>query len=253
MAEQRTASLVVCIDATSLAVLQLSREGASRWAWPDSSPLRPTGKPGPARKAALDRSRRELEAEAVAEFAEAGGGTSAESLAWRQVFVRRRLALVVSGALGALSGVAAPEPESATAALTRKKDAPEHGDAEGVRRFLAAQAEQSALADRRCARGRPRRLVASAARPLQGGRCCWEVAPNPNTPNPNPSRSRSTHPHPIPSLSPSPSPSTIRSRTRVPAPRHLPRRRRHTRTGYAEPPPSRAGRSSVSWSTISRP
>ena len=167
--------VVVCIDATSLAVLQLSREGASRWAWPDSSPLRPTGKPRPARNAALDRSRRELEAEAAAEFAEAGGGTSAASLAWRQVFVRRRLALVVSGALGALSGVAAPEPESATAALTRKKDAPEHGDAEGVRRFLAAQAEQSALADRRCARGRPRRLVAAAARPVQGGRCCWEA------------------------------------------------------------------------------
>ena len=185
---------VVCIDATSLAVLQLSREGASRWAWTDSAPLRPTGKPGPARKASLDRSRRELEAEAVAEFAEAGGGTSAESLAWRRVFVRRRLALVVSGALGALSGVAAPEPEpgSGTAALSRKKDAPDHEDAEGVRRFLAAQAEQSALAERRCARGRPRRLVASAARPLQGGRCCWEVTPDPNPkpPNPNPSRRR---------------------------------------------------------------
>ena len=93
------APVVVCIDATSLAVLQLSREGASRWAWPDSSPLRPPGKPRPARNAALDRSRRELEAEAAAEFAEAGGGTSAASLAWRQVFVRRRLALVVSGAL----------------------------------------------------------------------------------------------------------------------------------------------------------
>ena len=158
------APVVVCIDATSLAVLQLSREGASRWAWPDSSPLRPPGKPRPARNAALDRSRRELEAEAAAEFAEAGGGSSAASLAWRQVFVRRRLALVVSGAIGALSGMAPPEPERGTAALTRKKDAPEHGDAEGVRRFLAAQAEQSALADRRCARGRPRQLVAAAAR-----------------------------------------------------------------------------------------
>ena len=128
MADEVAAPVVVCIDATSLAVLQLSREGASRWAWPDASPLRPTGKPGTARKAALDRSRRELEAEAAAEFAEAGGGTSAESLAWRRVFVHRRLARVVSGALGALSGVAAPEPEpgSGTAALSRKKDAPGH-------------------------------------------------------------------------------------------------------------------------------
>ena len=109
MFDEGGAPVVVCIDATSLAVLQLSREGASRWAWPDSSlpdssPLRPPGKPRPARNTALDRSRRELEAEAAAEFAEAGGGSSAASLAWRQVFVRRRLALVVSGALGALSG-----------------------------------------------------------------------------------------------------------------------------------------------------
>ena len=162
------APVVVCIDATSLAVLQLSREGASRWAWPDSSPLRPPGKPRPARNAALDRSRRELEAEAAAEFAEAGGGSSAASLAWRQVFVRRRLALVVSGALGALSGVAAPEPESGTAALTRKKDAPEHGDAEGVRRFLAAQAEQSALA--LTLTGPPQRRAGVAGRERSGDR-----------------------------------------------------------------------------------
>ena len=80
MFDERAAPVVVCIDATSLAVLQLSREGASRWAWPDSSwpdssPLRPPGKPRPARSTALDRSRRELEAEAAAEFAEAGGGS----------------------------------------------------------------------------------------------------------------------------------------------------------------------------------
>ena len=176
MSEDRTP--VVCVDATSLAVLQLSREGASRWVWSDASLPRPTGKPRPASKAALDRSRRELEAEAATEFAEAGGesaGRGAESLAWSQAFVRRRLALVVSGALGALSGVAAPEPEAATNALTRKKDAPDHSDAEGVRRFLAAQTEQNALAERRCGRGRPRRLVASAARPLPGGHCCWEA------------------------------------------------------------------------------
>ena len=169
---------VACIDATSLVVLHLSREGASCWAWSDPSQLRPTGKPRPASKAALDRSRRELESEAAAEFAEAGGesaGRGAESLAWSQAFVRRRLALVVSGALGALAGVAAPEPEAATNALTRKKDAPDHSDVEGVRRFLAAQAEQNALAERRCGRGRPRRLVASAARPLLGGQCCWEA------------------------------------------------------------------------------
>lgn len=175
MSEDRTP--VVCVDATSLAVLQLSREGASRWVWSDASLPRPTGKPRPASKAALDRSRRELEAEAATEFAEAGGesaGRGAESLAWSQAFVRRRLALVVSGALGALSGVA-PEPEAATNALTRKKDAPDHSDAEGVRRFLAAQTEQNALAERRCGRGRPRRLVASAARPLPGGHCCWEA------------------------------------------------------------------------------
>ena len=176
MSEDRTP--VVCVDATSLAVLQLSREGASRWVWPGPSLPRPTGKPRPASKAALDRSRRELEAEAATEFAEAGGesaGRGAESLAWSQAFVRRRLALVVSGALGALSGVAAPEPEAATHALTRKKDAPDHSDAEGVRRFLAAQTEQNALAERRCGRGRSRRLVASAKAALPGGHCTWEA------------------------------------------------------------------------------
>ena len=176
MSEDRAA--VLCIDDTSLAVLQLSREGVSSWAWPNPSLPRPTGRPRPASKAALDRSRRELESEAAAEFAEAGGesaGRGAESLAWSRAFVRRRVALVVSGALGALSGVAAPEAGAATNALTRKKDAPDHSDAEGVRRFLAAQTEQNALAKRRCGRGRPRRLVASAARPLPGGHCTWEA------------------------------------------------------------------------------
>ena len=134
----------VCVDATSLVVLQLSLEGASSWAWPAPSLLRSASKARPTSKAAFDRSRQELEGEAAAEFSEAGGesaGRGAESAAWRRVFVRRRLALVVSGALGALAGQA-PEREADANALTRKKDAPDHSDAEGVRRFLAAQAEQ---------------------------------------------------------------------------------------------------------------
>ena len=167
----------VCVDATSLVVLQLSLEGASSWAWPAPSLLRSASKARPTSKAAFDRSRQELEGEAAAEFSEAGGesaGRGAESAAWRRVFVRRRLALVVSGALGALAGQA-PEREADANALTRKKDAPDHSDAEGVRRFLAAQAEQNALAERRCGRSRPRRLVASAAQPLPGQLCTWEA------------------------------------------------------------------------------
>ena len=169
-----------CIDATGLVKLQLSpHTGASSWAWHDTAAAATSQRLRPRTRTSADRSRLEIEAEAASEFVEAGGesaGRGAEVLAWRQAFVRRRLTAVVRGAQGVLAG-RPPEAEQAKVhAATRKKDAPDRRDAEGVRRFLAAQQEQTGMAQRRRPRGgRVRRLVAAAADPLPGGYCAWSA------------------------------------------------------------------------------
>jgi len=81
---------------------------------------------------------------------------------------------------------------------TRKKDAPDHDDAEGVRRFLAAQAEQRRLAARRQHRSGKRRseLIASASMPLPGGPLATLVWSAP--------KSSSTHQYALPNSTGSP-------------------------------------------------
>ena len=167
---------VVCVDASGLLALEQSPEHGSRWlllsqaAPPPHQPASSTPRGDPARH--------ELEQAAQEDFTESGGesaGRGAAMRAWRGAFIQRRLTCVVRGARSALSGTTAADAQDERLA-TRKKDAPEHGDRERVRSFVAAQAEQASMARDRCAPGpRKRKLVAAAGQSLPGGALVWDA------------------------------------------------------------------------------
>ena len=175
---------VVCRDASELAAL-VADDGRTHWtldavgtsldAVGTSLDYATTQTATRGRK--RDESKAEIEEAAAEEFLELGGRLAAP--AWRATFVRRRVALIVRGARGALEGRMNEEDAGGSAAMvTRKKDAPDHRNAQAVRSFLAAQAEQSAMSRRRLRKKRRAHVLkAAATQAVPWNRLVWEADP----------------------------------------------------------------------------
>ena len=185
----------IIVDDSALLSLRCGANGAT-WCWSDAADSAP---PKKQRASRADLTRREIETAAIEDFQSTMGGESVPdggrevARAWCAALMRRRVALVIRGARNMLSGKADDDDDDDdTRVLSRKKDAPDHGDRAGVERFLGAQAEQASLVKRRCAlpekkqRQRAQRVVAKASQPLPiaqqpdggggGRRCsCWDA------------------------------------------------------------------------------
>ena len=159
--------MATCIEDCGLLALHVSTSGSS---WQFDGPLQM-----PLRQKARrsDASKDEIELEASLDFSCSGGGrlASAEMEAWKSAFLRKRVAMIVRGAQSMLAGKA---PDAAVDPVSsRKKDAPDPRDREGVQALADVQAQQATLVRQRSATGRLRKLVAAARKPIPSGRQVW--------------------------------------------------------------------------------
>ena len=166
--------VLLCVDHSGILALHLSRDGRTDWQMVTQS-LPPLPKARP--RSRRDQTRREAEEGGADDFSAMGGesaGRGAVVDAWRDAFIRRRTSALVKGARSALAGREMDD-LAGVRSMMRKKDTPDKGDRDGVRRFVAAQVEQANLVKRRLGKSKAQKLIAAAARPLEAGSLVWDA------------------------------------------------------------------------------